>query len=342
MGFISYSLNFYDNELEKLESFAATEETIYRAKQLLKMLDDLTDEGYTELNDKLEEACQGVSRLRKYLRYNNAEPFKLCQKLVRESDISYGQEEYELEEAIVAIIRKAENTNDTSNDAFLTELIRFCEWIGYEKDTAYIFLLRDTLLPYIYYLKRNRTRIYPWLLGRKTLTMLTGKENADDEIRASVIKALEYGQCNSFDNFRGIVLPEIRLTLNQYPGIADCLTELLKEIKEKRIVVVESGCSGTFPMLLMALDRRVDIRMYTTYPYLLNIYGDRIFTPEYEENRLFETLYSQDLYFQFSDLKNGHFYIKKCLNSDVEKKALTEIRTVIDEKNETAYETKEK
>ena len=68
MGFISYSLDFYYNELQKLDSHVVTEETIYREKQLLKMLDDLIDEGYTELNEKLEESYQGVSRLRKYLK----------------------------------------------------------------------------------------------------------------------------------------------------------------------------------------------------------------------------------------------------------------------------------
>ncbi|MDE7207414.1 MAG: hypothetical protein K2N90_09730, partial [Lachnospiraceae bacterium] len=70
MGFISFSLDFYRKELQKLETDAASEETIYRAKQLLKMLDDLIDEGYTELNEKLEEAYQGVSRLRTYLKDN--------------------------------------------------------------------------------------------------------------------------------------------------------------------------------------------------------------------------------------------------------------------------------
>ncbi len=55
MGFISFSLDYYKKELQKLESVPVSAETIYRAKQLLKMLDDLVDEGYTELNEKLED-----------------------------------------------------------------------------------------------------------------------------------------------------------------------------------------------------------------------------------------------------------------------------------------------
>ena len=63
MGFISFSLDYYKAELQKLESAMASEENVYHAKQLLKMLDDLLDEGYTELNKKWKkkgtyEACR--------------------------------------------------------------------------------------------------------------------------------------------------------------------------------------------------------------------------------------------------------------------------------------------
>lgn len=54
MGFISFSLKYYEKELKQLETTPVTAET-YKAKQLLKMLDDLVDEGYTELNERLEE-----------------------------------------------------------------------------------------------------------------------------------------------------------------------------------------------------------------------------------------------------------------------------------------------
>ncbi len=64
MGFISFNLDFYKKELQKLETANVSEEKIYRAKQLLKMLDDLFDEGYIELNNKLEETYSEVSRLR--------------------------------------------------------------------------------------------------------------------------------------------------------------------------------------------------------------------------------------------------------------------------------------
>lgn len=329
MGFISYCLNFYKNELNKLETATASEETVYRAKQLLKMLDDLLDEGYTELNKALEETYSGVSILRAYLKVHNAEPFPIYHATFSENDIEYGQRPYELTEAIKGLIENAEKSTDKIDNALLSELIRFCEWIGYEKDTAYIFLLRDTLVPYIYYQSKNRNRIYPWLLGRRTLSVLTGKDNIDDEIRSSVIKALEFGNCRNYEDFCSMVLPDIRATLKQYPEAESRLTDLLNGIAGKRIIVVESGCSGTFPMLLKSLDDRIDVRMYTTYPYLSDLYGDRIYTPKYEEIRLFETLYSQDLYFRFFDLTDGRFFVKKCKNKEIEKIAVAEIKTVL-------------
>lgn len=303
-------------------------------KQLLKMLDDLVDEGYTELNERLEETVQGVSRLRKFLKENGAEPFLMHRKEVSELQIFYGEPELELAAAIDELMERAGGymgttyAKDSEKKSFLQNLRRFCEWIGYEDNTAYIFLLRDTLLPYVYYRGKKRTAIYPWLLGRKTLEQLTGKSGVDDEIRGAIIGALEDEKCSNFNEFCEAVLPEIRGTTHRYQELENCLKKMLEEIKEQRIVVVESGCSGTFPMLLKSLDERVDVRMYTTYPYLLEAYGGRIFTPKYEENRLFETMVSQDLYVQFSNLQDGQFYVKKCANADIEKRALEEIKVM--------------
>ena len=293
------------------------------------MLDDLLDEGYTELNVKLEEACNGVSKLRAYLKDNGVEPFAIAHKPFSAKDLTYEQCDQELSKAIEEIVGLAKKSTAVCDNAFLSELIDFCEWIGYEEDTAYIFLLRDTLLPYIHYQSKGRKNIYPWLLGRKTLAKLTGAENADDEIRSSIIKALEAGQCHEYKDLCNMVLPDLRLIVDKYPEAKRRLTALLKKIKEERIIVVESGCSGTFPMLLMSLDDRIDMRMYTTYPYLLKIYGDKIYTSKYENSRLFETLYSQDLYMRFADFRDDTFFIKKCDNKEIEKCAIAEIKAVL-------------
>ncbi len=329
MGFISFNLDYYAKEIQKLESAVATEKTVYHAGQLLKMLDDLLDEGYTELNEKLEEKHYGALKLRNYLKEHHAVPFPVYAKSVTEADVEYEPNDKELKAAIRELMDSSENSTDISTDAFLTDLIHFCKWIGYKENTAYIFLLRDTLLPYIYYRRNNRDNLYPWLLGRKTLTMLTGKENVDDEIRASIIKAIEIGNCHNYEDYCNFVLPDIRSTLERYPEAEKCLSELLSGIKEEKIIVIESGCSGTFPMLLKSLDNRVDMRMYTTYPYLSEVYGEKIYSSKYEENRLFETMYCQDLYFRFSALEDGKFYIRKCQNEDVKRYALAEVKAIL-------------
>lgn len=334
MGFLSFSLNYYSTELEKLESVTASGESVYHARQLLKMLDDLVDEGYAELSDTLEDCCRGVSRLRSYLKANEAQPFPICRKTADESALCYSDQETELMCAVSELIECAGEQDAVSGDPFIPELLRFCEWIGYEKDTAYIFLLRDTLIPFVWFHSKGREHIYPWLLGRKTLAVLSGNKYMDDEIRSGIIRALESGCCGSFRGFCDFTLKDIRNTLSRYPQMERELADLLHSIKENRILVIESGCSGTFPMLLKSLDDRVDIRMYTTYPYLRQIYADRIYTTRYEDNRLFETLWSQDLYLRFSSFKDGLFYVKKCLHEEVQEQSYGEVRTVLDSRGD--------
>ncbi len=327
MSFLSYSLNFYRQAIQALKESPSTPETIYRARQLLKLLDDLADEGYTELNGQLEAAHQGVSFLRAYLKRNHAEPFLLPEKAIPLNALSYAPEEIELSDAVQRMMEDASKSPAVSPAPFIRELRRFCEWIGYEDDTAYIFLLRDTLLPLAFFLGQGRTRAYPWLLSRKSFAELTGAENADDEIWAAVYRALESG-CADFPSFARLALPDIRETIGRYPKAEACLRGMLAGIDARKIRIVESGCCGTFPLLLMSLDDRADMRMYTTYPYLAKLYVPRVYTARYEENRLFETMVSQEAYLRYSSFRNGRFYVQKCTSADIERLSLSEIKAM--------------
>ena len=324
MGFLSYNLHYYQNELQKLEVSPATPDNLYHARQLLRMLDDLTDEGYTELNEHLESSFSGVSRLREYLKRNHAAPFSLPESRMSSASLPYAERDIELCTAISQAMHAAAAVPESAPIPFVGKLRRFCQWIGYDERTAYIFLLRDTLLPFVFYCAHGRKRIYPWLLSRSSFAALTGHPNADDEIRSSVYRALETG-CADFPSFRRLVLPDIRKTTELYPCAETALRSMLADIEADRILVIESGCAGTFPLLLMSLDDRVEPRMYTTYPYLSDIFGPRVFTSRYEENRLFETMASQELYFRFSEIRDGRFYVRKCANPEIERQALREI-----------------
>ena len=328
MGFLSYNLHYYQKELQKLESAPVSQESLYHARQLLRMLDDLTDEGYTELNEQLEITFYGVSRLREYLKRNHAAPFSPPEMRVSRSTLPHSEQNIELRGAISQAMHAAAAVPGYSPIPFAGNLRRFCRWIGYDEKTAYIFLLRDTLLPFVFYAAQGRERIYPWLLSRSSFAALTGQQNADDVIRSSVYRALEAG-CTGFPSFSRFVLPDIRRTLEHRPCAEAALRSMLAGIEADRILVVESGCAGTFPLLLMSLDDRVELRMYTTYPYLTGIFGPRIFTSRYEENRLFETMASQELYFRFSEIRDGRFYVQKCAAPEIEWQALQEIRGML-------------
>ena len=325
MGFLSYSLRFYHDALQTLENTPAASDSIYYARQLLRMLDDLTDEGYTALNEQLEAAFRGVSRLQNYLQQHQAEPFLAPENQPDNACISYAPQELELCGAICRAMLEAAALPETASIPFADRLHQFCSWVGYNDRTAYLFLLRDTLLPFVYYASQRRERSYPWLLSRTSLAALTGQQNVDDALRASIYKALEAG-CTSFSEFSRLVLPDMRQTFGLYPQAVRTLCAMLERIDAERILVVESGCAGTFPLLLMSLDPRVDLRMYTTYPYLTGIYGPRVFTSRYEENRTLEAFASQALYLRFSGLRDGRFYVQTCTDSAVKTRALAEIK----------------
>lgn len=64
MGFLTYFMDFYRRECRRLQNEAPTADTLCRARRLLKLLDDLLDEGYAELAERLEAEQMGPSFLR--------------------------------------------------------------------------------------------------------------------------------------------------------------------------------------------------------------------------------------------------------------------------------------
>ena len=255
MGFLRYNLQYYAGELARLERTEATPQTICHAKRLLKMLDDLLAEGYSELNETLETDCCGVSRLRHYLQRHHAEPFPSLTG-VAEGDVRYERQPVELTAALHTLAVTAKKSRLLCRNAFLPRLLRFCDWVGYQENTAYIFLLRDTLLPYMYYRSLGRAELCPWLLSRSSLARLTGRPNVDDVLRAVIYQALERGEGDSFERFCAAVLPAMRAALRQYPTAEQSLSGLLRGVCAERILVLGSGCAGTFPMLLKSLEWR--------------------------------------------------------------------------------------
>ena len=76
--------------------------------------------------------------------------------------------------------------------------------------------------------------------------------------------------------------------------------------------------------MLKALNDRVDFRLFTTAPFLYETYQDRIFCRNYEDIRRFETLYSQDLFMQYSSYRSGKFYVNVSEEESVKEKMFSE------------------
>ena len=330
MGFISFNENYYRKKLEafenKIKNKILLKNDIYEVQQLLKVLDDLNDEGYTNLNDYMEKNFFCLTRLRSLLKKTGVSPIPIVHKEIPQ--VSYCTQEYKLNDLLDKLIIDAKKINNVSSDCFLKEIYSYSEWIGYEENTAYIFLLRDSLLPYIYYKSRLCKNIYPWLISRKFLEDVTKIKYIDDDIRLPIYEALESGYI-LFEDFFSFCKNRMLAVLDQHLELKQILLELLSSIKENKIIVIESGYTGTVPMMLKALDQRITFRLYTTAPFLYETYKNNIFCQRYEDIRKFETVYSQDLLLRYSSYRDRRFYINTAENDFVVNKSLEEIRFFI-------------
>lgn len=327
MGFISFNLKYYKEKVAYHESAALTESDIYEAKQLLKMVDDLTDEGYFELYRALQSDGAIVDRLKAVVAAAGETPFPVAAK--SKSSGVFGDGKIELTEYVDVLITRAKaHACALTDDGVLSEITRFCDSIGYDKDSAYVFLLRDALLPYIYFKNKHAGNIYPYLISRSFLNLIYEDANVDDIVRAVIFGALEENR-NDFESFFDYCKKQIPDELSAYPKIITAIKSLLSRIDSEKIVVVETGCNGTFPMLLSALDERVEFKMYATVPYLFRIYKDKIFTRAYENIRSIETLYCQNSLFRLVDFDGGKFYVSESADRAVIENSLKEISGVL-------------
>jgi len=294
-----------------------------------KFTEDISDEGYTALSDTLESTYGGITRLKNYILSSGEKPFPIFAP--QNHAPSYTKEKTPLSDAVQIIQETAQKHSACGNHyPLITDLKEFTEWIGYDEKTTYIFLLRDTLLPYLYFKKYKGENAAAWMLGRKMMWELTGDKESDDAvIRNDINDALENGHCRDFEALREYCTPRILEKLKRYPQFEDVVRKLLSEIRTEKIIVVESGCYGTFPLLLCALDERVDVRMFTAIPMLFDTYGDKLFTRAYEKNRAFETLASQDMLMQYAGFDGGRFFVKMCIDGEIIEKSNHEISEML-------------
>lgn len=322
MGFLSFNEKYYAARLDELEGCALSADRLYEAKQLLKVLCDLADEGYTALSDDLECKFHGVTRLRAVIERGGAQPFATPKTRRAE----YGGSETELSDLLSRLTSEPPLDVPAENEELLEDIADFGEWL--DGDGAHIFLLRDCLLPYVYLKAKGRSELWAYPIGRAFLSDASGEANFDDIVRLPIYCIAEEG-VRDFAEFKQYFKDETQKTLKKYPRVRDALARLLDGIPAQKITAVESGYCGTVPMLLSAIDDRVDFKMYTTAPFFFDLYKDRIFCRRYERLRSFETLYSQDALFAYSALREGKFFVRTATDDDVFVKARAEAAYMI-------------
>ena len=110
MGFISFHEKYYLRELSLFEDKELDEADIYKVKQLLKVLDDLNDEGYVNLNNYLEAKYRVITRLRSILSLHGEEPFRMPH--LKFSKGRYSEYEFELAGVCSEFIDKVHRLNN--------------------------------------------------------------------------------------------------------------------------------------------------------------------------------------------------------------------------------------
>lgn len=154
MGFLSFNANYYETKLKRYENKNLTKDDLNEIKQLLKVLDDLTDEGYFSLNNFLEKEFSCLTRLRALLKANGEVPFSVLEKKLPETH--YYEKEEELKGRIEFLTKKVRKEERSSSHPFLQEILAYSKWIEYDENTATIFLLRDAILPYGFFSQKKR------------------------------------------------------------------------------------------------------------------------------------------------------------------------------------------
>ena len=143
MGFNEYMTALYRRKLLLWES-APDKAELYEARQYLRYVEDLSDEGYVYLENALESAFSGMSRLRTLIAQNGGESFLLSQRIGR---AGFGGEPTELSAYLKSVAEQARRFPPKPKP-FIDEMLAYSAWLkGAEGGAAFVFLLRDTLIP---------------------------------------------------------------------------------------------------------------------------------------------------------------------------------------------------
>ena len=336
MGFISYSQSFLRNKLNLYESVYknnAPKPVVHEAKVLLKFLEDIRDEGYENSYFRINKSCTAVNRLKMFIAANNEKPF-FMHKHAGKSSIKYETCEYHLEVYLSLLDQKINVphfTFDAVPDIFY-DILSYSKSVfkNSNSETAYGFLLRDALLPYLAFKKWDSTsqhlNIVPLFISRKFFSFFEkNNEELYSFVQNIIFDALD-NNAKTFEQLKSYVKASLVKSSADLTRLVDAIKAMLNIIPQKHIMVIESGYIGTMPVLLSAIDDRVDFRMFTTIPYFYEVYKNKFFTKNFEKLRLFETIQCQDALFKLSSvLNNGQVKVRETSDFEVKNNSIREL-----------------
>ncbi|MCH4228640.1 MAG: hypothetical protein LKF75_02930 [Bacilli bacterium] len=303
MDYVTYNANYIKGQLSLLERKEnLTSRDILSIKTLMEIIEENELDEFTALKEKVS-LYDGVKRLQALLDKAGEKPIKVAS--VPSSHHVYGGKKIKLDDYLDSLSSLEGKDSEKSNPLF-TDLISFSTEVmnRSKEDTSVVFLLRDALLPYLAIRKwKGNEDVYPLPLGRKLLRLYSKSDDDSvyDQLHNMIFDELVSHPSDS-GAFYSSLLPKIKeLLVAEVPGLYGYLSNYLGSIKTKKILVVESGYIGTMPLALKAIDGRVDFLLFTTVPYLYDVYQGKYFSEEFYKLREFETLHCTDALFQIAD-----------------------------------------
>lgn len=353
MDFLEYTLGSYRERIAQLESliddpFSDTglAGLCREASAMKKFLLDIRAEGYEYTYARFNEELDTVARLDRILaagfarmdecRGENA--FMLCEAeplVVMDSSLPYRTVELHTYLAELAAVSSADIDMDLVNsvpgwvertEVILGAVRDYVRWIAASAPSPRcICLLRDTLLVH-FGLQQCGLHSVPLMLGRAFLRQY------DDSYFDDPVMDVLYTVLHHDADIPGSVAERYR---SRYRAIADerraAMDGRIRQLLDRALdgggyTAIETGLQGTMPLLLHAVDDRVDgFLMYTTVPWLVPHYRDCIYTDNYHHLRDLETIVTHDALFQFDEERDGIVFIREYDNPLIRALAYYEI-----------------
>ena len=305
---------------------------------------------------KTFDDIDATSRLKSLLKKTNSKPLPPYQDETHTAP-SYSDKELSMETFFknLRIYKKFTSDNQLP---IIKSICEFAHWATTENG-AYIFLMRDQLLPYEMIKNNTNKTCYPLILGRKLIKYFYTHESNDsfdfsdsnddrsylDFLFTMCQTAVEHHK--DFNDFFTHLKPKFLKLIKSNEPFYNYLKKFLSNIKQDKIIVLESGRYGTMPLILKCIDDRVDFRLFCTGPELYKLYEGKVFEKDGLKQGLscmieMEQSVSQNQLFVFSSVQKGNAMIKVTNDTDVLTKSFNEITYAVNLYKTTYENNKEK